>query len=177
LKSRDLVTRLPFIVQGRVDSVLHMHGDEGGRVIPESWSDGEIVQLSQLFMCRPSFVDLIARENSSLRRASVAEMQQTLQQDNQLLVLLVRFLAQRLREVQTRERAWVERGVRQRVCATLARLAQQSGSDEAGDALIAATHEHLAPESHAAGEWSSLRSVRSKSQAIAVPPGQPHSSR
>jgi CRP-like cAMP-binding protein len=147
LKSRDSVTRLPFVVQGRVDSVLHLHGDDGGRVIPVSWSDGEIVLLSQLFMGRPSFVDLIAGTNASLRWAWVAEMEQALQQDNELLVLLVRFLAQRLREVQTRERAWVERGVQQRVCATLARLAQQSGSDEAGHALIVATHEELAERS------------------------------
>lgn len=98
-------------------------------------------------MGRPSFVDLIAGTNSSLRWASVAEMEQALQQDNELLVLLVRFLAQRLREVQTRERAWVERGVHQRVCATLARLAQQSRNDEAGHALIVATHEELAERS------------------------------
>jgi CRP-like cAMP-binding protein len=147
LKSRDSVTRLPFIVQGRVDSVLHMHGADGGRVIPVSWSDGEIVLLSQLFMGRPSFVDLIAGTNSSLRWASVAEMEQALLKDSEMLVLLVRFLAQRLREVQTRERAWVERGVHQRVCATLARLAQQSGNDEAGHALIVATHEELAERS------------------------------
>ena len=147
LKSGDSVTRLPFIIQGRVDSVLHLHGDDGGRVIPVSWNDGEFVLLSQLFMGRPSFVDLIAATNLSLRWASVAEMEEALLQDSDLLVLLVRVLAQRLREVQTRERIWVERGVHQRLCATLARLAHHSEKDEAGHALIVATHEELAERS------------------------------
>lgn len=147
LKSGDSVTRLPLIIQGRVDSVLHLHGDDGGRVIPVSWNDGEFVLLSQLFMGRPSFVDLIAATNLSLRWASVAEMEEALLQDSDMLVLLVRVLAQRLREVQTRERIWVERGVHQRLCATLARLAQQSEKDEAGHALIVATHEELAERS------------------------------
>jgi CRP-like cAMP-binding protein len=147
LRAGDLVSRLPFVVQGRVDSVLHMHGGDGGRIIPVSWGDGEIVLLSQLFINRPSFVELVAGANLSLRWASVAEIERVLLDDNELLVLLVRFLAQRLREVQTRERGWVERGVHERVCATLARLAQQSERDEAGHALIVATHEELAERS------------------------------
>ncbi|MCW5658340.1 MAG: Crp/Fnr family transcriptional regulator [Burkholderiaceae bacterium] len=147
LRAGDLVTRLPFVVQGRVDSVLHMHGGDGGRIIPVSWGDGEIVLLSHLFINRPSFVDLVAGASLSLRWASVAEIEQSLLDDNELLVLLVRFLAQRLREVQTRERGWVERGVHERVCATLARLAQQSIRDAAGHALIVATHEELAERS------------------------------
>ncbi len=39
VKPWDLATRLPFVVPGRIDGVLHLRGDKGGRVIPLSWGD------------------------------------------------------------------------------------------------------------------------------------------
>ena len=60
-----------------------------------------------------------------------------------MLVMLVRFLAQRLREVQQRERVWLERGVHARVCATLARLAREQPAAPGQALALVATHEQL----------------------------------
>lgn len=147
LASGSAVTRLAFIDAGRIDSVLHLTSGEGGRVLPVSWAAGEVVLLSHLFANRSSTVDLVAGTDVTLRWATVAELESALLADKDLLVLLVRFLAGRLREVQARERGWVERGVHERVCATLSRLAHQSPRDDKGHPLIAATHEELAERS------------------------------
>lgn len=93
----DLVSRLPFVVQGRIDSVLHLLGGEGGRVLPVSWEAGEVVLLSYLFMQQPSTVDRVAGSEIAVRWATVADTEDSLLDDQELLVLLVRFLAQRLR--------------------------------------------------------------------------------
>lgn len=143
----DRVLRLPFIVQGRIDSVLHLMGSEGGRVLPVSWENGEVALLSYLFTQQPSTVDLVAGSDLAVRWAAVADVEAALLAEQELLILLVRFLAQRLREVHLRERGWVERGVHERVCATLARLAKQAPRDDGGHPVIAATHEELAERS------------------------------
>jgi CRP-like cAMP-binding protein len=143
----ERVSRLPFIVHGRIDSVLHLLGAEGGRVLPVSWEAGEVVLLSYLFTQQPSTVDLVAGSDLAVRWAPVADIEAALLADQELLVLLVRFLAQRLREVQVRERAWVERGVHERVSATLKRLASLAPRDDAGHPVIIATHEELAERS------------------------------
>jgi CRP/FNR family transcriptional regulator len=143
----DRVSRLPFIVQGRIDSVLHLLGGEGGRVLPVSWEAGEVVLLSYLFTQQPSTVDLVDGSEIAVRWAAVADIEASLLDDQELLVLLVRFLAQRLRKVQVRERAWVERGVHERVSATLERLARLAPRNDAGHPVIIATHEELAERS------------------------------
>jgi CRP-like cAMP-binding protein len=143
----DQVTRLAFLVSGRVDLVVHQQGDDGGRIIPVSFGAGEVVLLSQLFSDRQSLVDLVSAEDLVLRWVPIAELEETLLQDRELLLLLVRFLSHRLREVQGRERAWIERGVHERVCAILARLAHAAPRDEGGRPIIVATHEELAARS------------------------------
>ena len=100
-----------------------------------------------LFTQQPSTVDLVAGSEIAVRWAAVSDIEAALLADQELLVLLVRFLAQRLREVQVRERAWIERGVHERASATLERLARQAPRDDAGHAVIIATHEELAERS------------------------------
>jgi len=100
-----------------------------------------------LFTQQPSTVNLVAGSEIAVRWAAVSDIEAALLADQELLVLLVRFLAQRLREVQVRERAWIERGVHERASATLERLARQAPRDDAGHAVIIATHEELAERS------------------------------
>ena len=61
-----------------------------------------------------------------------------------LLVLLVTYQSRRLREVQLREQAWLERGVHHRVCARLARISFGLPENDDGHVVLDATHEALA---------------------------------
>jgi CRP-like cAMP-binding protein len=142
LKAGQLVTRLAFLEHGRIDAVLH--GAVGTPVVPLAFGAGEIVLLSQLFCERTSGVDLVAGEDSALRWVPIGAIEAALRRDPAALLLLTRFLAQRLREVQVRERAWAERGVHERVCAALTRLAAEQPTPADGRVLIATTHEQLA---------------------------------
>ncbi|MFT3819519.1 MAG: Crp/Fnr family transcriptional regulator [Rubrivivax sp.] len=137
-------TRIAFLETGLVNAVLHLHGAEGGQVIPISFGGGEVVALSRLFGNEPGQLDLVAATDLRLRWVPKTEVEQALLQRQDLLVLLVRFLAARLREVQSREAGWLERGVRERVCATLVRLARESTPLTGARWLIDATHEDLA---------------------------------
>ncbi len=140
----DRVTRLPFLEFGRIDAVLHLQGGDGGHVVPISFGDGEIVGMSRLFGDEPGQLDLVAVSDLQMRWIPIAKIEQTLVQNRELLVLLVQFLASRLREVQKREVGWVERGVHERVCAALARFAQECPPSAGARWLIRSTHEALA---------------------------------
>lgn len=135
--------RLPLVIAGRLDAVLHL-GAQGLQVIPITFATGEMAMLSALFAKQPLQADLVAAEASTLRWLPVPEIEQALLRDGELLVMLVRFLAQRLREVQQRERVWLERGVHARVCATLARLARERSTPPGQPPAVMATHEQLA---------------------------------
>jgi hypothetical protein len=74
----------------------------------DSPSLSRALALSHLFCDRASGVDLVAGERSGLRWVPLDELESALQADPAALLLLVRFLAQRLRDVQG-ERAWAER--------------------------------------------------------------------
>jgi CRP-like cAMP-binding protein len=142
LRAGQPVTRLAFLERGRIDAVLH--GTVGTPVVPLSFGVGEVVLLSQLFGDRESGVDLVAGEDSALRWMPIEAIEQALLRDPAALLLLTKFLAQRLREVQVRERAWAERGVQKRVRAALARLAAEQPPRADGRVRIATTHEQLA---------------------------------
>ena len=144
LRAGDDANRLAFLVSGRVDAVLHGHGGDSAAVVPLAFGAGEIVLLSQLFCERRSGVDLVVGEDAALRWVPIDEIEHALLQDRDAMLLLVKFLAQRLREVQVRERAWAGRGVHERVCAALARLAAEQAPRADGRCLIAMTHEQLA---------------------------------
>lgn len=134
--------RLPLVITGRLDAVLHL-GVQGLQVIPITFAAGEMAMLSTLFASQPLQADLVAAEASTLRWLPVPAIEQALLRDGELLVMLVRFLAQRLREVQLRERVWLERGVHARVCATLARLAREQPGAPGQPPAVMATHEQL----------------------------------
>ena len=129
---------------GRLDALLPLQGGESGNLIPISFHAGEIALLSQLFCNQPVWIDLVVAQDCTLRWLPVARLETLLQGDASLLMLLTRFLAHRLRDVQIRERGWVERGVRQRVLMQLVRLTQAAPADAAGHWTLRITHEELA---------------------------------
>lgn len=144
IRTGDLPSVLPYIEAGRLDAVLQL-SDQGGQVIPVTFGAGEIALLSTLFGPDDAHnAGVVAAEPARLRWLPRAVVEEVLLADKELLVLLVRFLSQRLREVRIRERGWLERGVSGRVRAVLARVALEVAPVEGDPWLIAATHEHLA---------------------------------
>jgi CRP/FNR family transcriptional regulator len=142
-RSGERVVRLPLIESGQIDAVLHV-GDQGNQVIPVSFLPGELALVSTLFSEQPSHVDMVAATDLSARWIPITDIEQCLLQSPDLLVLAVRFLAQRLREAQSRERGWLERGVQERVCAVVSRLLRDGAAQADGRLLIAVTHDKLA---------------------------------
>lgn len=147
LRAGDPVGRIAYLESGRVDVVMHT-GPSGGRdVIPADYAGGELVMLSSVFGDQPCPVDLIACEAVRLRWVGLGELEAAMLRDRDLLVGVARFLAQRLREVQRRERGWIERGVRERVSAALLRLTADAPTHEQRPARIRVTHDEIAARS------------------------------
>jgi CRP-like cAMP-binding protein len=144
LPAGQAITRLPLLLSGRLDCVLPLQQGEAGSLIPISFEAGEIAMLSQLFCNAPVWVDVVAAQDCTLRWLPVAALEALLRSDAQLLLMLTQFLAHRLRDVQIRERSWVERSVHHRVLMQLVRLAQKTTPDAQGCRVIHATHEELA---------------------------------
>lgn len=134
---------LPYVESGRLHVVVQLN-DQGVQVIPVTFVEGEVALLSVLFSDEPLRGDLVAAEPLRVRWLPIREVQSVLLQHKELLVLLVRFLAQRLREVRVRERGWLERGVEGRVRAGLARIALETRPADGSAWLVPGTHEHLA---------------------------------
>ncbi len=143
-KAGDRVTQLPYVMSGRLDAVVHVPGAQGGQIVPISFRAGEMAFLSYLFNQLPSGSDLLVGEPSTVQWLPLEEIETCLMNDQGLLVMLVRFLGQRLREVQARERSWAARGVQPRLCAGLARMAADLPSRSDGRTVVVATHEQLA---------------------------------
>jgi CRP-like cAMP-binding protein len=143
-KAGDRVTQLPYVMSGRLDAVVHVPGLQGGQIVPISFRSGEIAFLSYLFNQLPSGSDLLVAEPSTIQWLPLQEIEACLLSDQALLVMLVRFLGQRLREVQARERSWAARGVLPRLCAGLARMAADLPNRSDGRTVVVATHEQLA---------------------------------
>jgi CRP-like cAMP-binding protein len=135
---------LPYVMSGRLDVVVHVPSSMDRQIVPISFQAGEFAFLSYLFNHLPSGSDLIVRDAAVIRWVKVADMEQVLLSDPKSLVLLVRFLGNRLREVQARERALSTRGVKARIGAGLLRLAADLPSRKDGRILISLTHEQLA---------------------------------
>jgi CRP-like cAMP-binding protein len=143
-KAGESVTNLPFVISGRLDAVVHVPGGLGSQIVPIAFHAGEVVFLSYLFNQVPSGSDLVVGEASAIRWVAIQEIEACLVKDQALLIMLVRFLGQRLREVQARERGWASRGVQQRLCAGLVRMAADLPPRQDGRLIIATTHEQLA---------------------------------
>ncbi len=143
-KAGDRVTQLPYVVSGRLDAVVHVPGAQGGQIVPISFRAGEMAFLSYLFNQLPSGSDLLVGEPSVIQWLPLQDIETCLLNDQGLLLMLVRFLGQRLREVQARERSWAARGVHPRLCAGLARMAADVPERSDGRTVVVATHEQLA---------------------------------
>lgn len=143
-KSGDHVTQLPFVLSGRLEAIVHVPGTQGGQIVPIDFGAGEVAFLSYLFNQLPSVADLVAGEHTTIKWVTIQEIETVLLKDPTLLIMLVRFLGQRLREVQARERAWAARGVRPRLCAGLSRMLADLPRRENGRLIVELTHEQLA---------------------------------
>ena len=143
-KAGDRVTQLPFVMSGRLDAVVHVPGAQGGHIVPISFRAGEMAFLSYLFNQLPSGSDLLVGEQSTIQWLALQEIEACLLNDQGLLLMLVRFLGQRLREVQARERSWAAKGVVPRLCAGLARMATDLPNRADRRMVVVATHEQLA---------------------------------
>ncbi len=144
LKSGDLIKKLPFVMSGRLDVIVHVPGSQGGQIVPITFRAGEIGLLSYLFNHLPSGGDLVANEQSVIKWIAAQDIEAELLKNADLLILLVRFLGNRLREVQERERALSTRGAKARLCAGLSRILADLPPREDGRLLIELTHEQLA---------------------------------
>ena len=142
--SGEPLLRLPLLESGSIDAVVPV-GRQGRRIVPISFEAGELALLSALFAQEPMQVDLVATCAVSLRWLPLSSVEACIAASQPLLVLVVRFLAQRLREAQARERGWMERGVHERVVALLARLLPDADPRSPDDhPWLNATHEALA---------------------------------
>lgn len=137
------VTRLPLVVSGCVKAVMQRQQAQGTEVVPIQFRSGEIVMLSYLFSAQPSTVNMVAATPTTVRWLDARALEASIFADPERVRLLVRFLGQRLREAQDRERTWVERSVLSRVSAALLRLASASGND-GGGGWLQTTHEEIA---------------------------------
>jgi CRP-like cAMP-binding protein len=144
IKTSDVVARLPFVMSGRLNAVVHIPGKQGGQIVPIAFGAGEIAVLSYLFNRLPSGIDLVAAQASTIQWIPVEDIEKALLHDPQLMVLLVRFLGLRLREVQARERASFARSVPARLSASLSRALMDLPARPDGRLLIQATHDQLA---------------------------------
>jgi CRP-like cAMP-binding protein len=143
-RSGQAIDKLPFIVKGRLDAVLHLRSSHGEQVVPVTFLSGEICLLSYLFNRLPSGIDLMVGEEAAIKWISVQELEAIMLHDHSTLVLLVQFLGQRLREAQARERGWAARSVVARVSAGLLRMANDLPQRDDNKIFIESTHEALA---------------------------------
>lgn len=111
---------LPLVQQGVLEVLVALDAD-GRRVVPVWFEAGEIGLLSTMFGERMPGVELVWRRPGTLRWLPRAAVEAAVLDHPPLLAALTRFLAQRLREVQLRERGWLQRSVHDRVRAVLGR--------------------------------------------------------
>lgn len=142
-RAGERLTRLPVVESGRLELLLHV-GEQGRQVIPVTFEAGELALSSALFSTEPIEADLIVGENLVARWLPIGDVERCLLESRDLLVLTVRMLAQRLREVQAREQGWLQRGVHERVRIVLQRIARDTRAQPDGHVMLAVTHEYLA---------------------------------
>jgi CRP/FNR family transcriptional regulator len=144
VKAGDSVARLPYVMSGRLNAVVHIPGTQSGQIVPIAFGPGEIALLSYLFNRLPSGSDLVASQPSTIQWIPIEDIESVLLYDPEVMVLLVRFLGLRLREVQARERAGSARSVVTRLSSSLIRSLADLPARPDARLLIHATHEQLA---------------------------------
>jgi CRP-like cAMP-binding protein len=92
-------------------------------------------------------VDIVAACDTVVPWLPRSEIERAVGVHPELALPLVQFLAQRLREVQARERVWLQRGVRARLWAVLLREIDGQATDADGTWTVHMTHEDLAERS------------------------------
>lgn len=144
VKTGDVVARLPYVMSGRLNPVVHIPGTQSGQIVPITFGSGEIALLSYLFNRLPSGSDLVTSQASAIQWIPIDEVESALLKDPQLMAVLVRFLGLRLREGQAREKAGSARNVLTRLSASLSRLLSVAPARPDARLLIYMTHEQLA---------------------------------
>lgn len=134
---------LPRVAAGRLQAVVHV-GDNGQRVIPVGFAEGEIAMCSHLFSAEPLAVDIVAACDSVVHWLPRVAIEAALGARPELALPLAQFLAQRLREVQARERVWLRRGTRARLWAALLREIDGQEPSADGTWTVVLSHEELA---------------------------------
>jgi CRP-like cAMP-binding protein len=134
---------LPFVEAGSLQAVVHT-GVEGQRVVPATFEAGEIAMCSMLFAASIAQVDIVAAQASRLRWLPRSVVESVVIAQPRLGPPLIRFFAQRLREVQMRERIWLSRGLYARVWAALMREVADVEADPDRRRIVSLTHEALA---------------------------------
>jgi CRP-like cAMP-binding protein len=137
---------LPLVASGRLQAVVHL-GVEGQRVVPVTFDPGEIAMCSHLFSQEPLTADIVAACDTVVHWLPRSAIEHAVATHPALALPLVQFLAQRLREVQARERVWLQRGVRARLWAVLLREIGGQAPDADGTWTVPMTHEALAERS------------------------------
>lgn len=142
--SADLVpSALPLVESGALQAVTWLPDGEP-QALPVSYEPGELALSSQLFAATPANIDLVCATDSVLRWLPQTAIEATLREHPDVLALLAHFLAQRIREVQVRERIWLERGASERIWASLLQAATQSGVACGWGVRLTLTHDQLA---------------------------------
>lgn len=134
---------LPVVEAGTLQAVIHT-GDEGQRVVPVTFEAGEIAMCSLLFSASPVHADIVTVQPSRLRWLPRGLIEAAVATHPRLGLPLIQFLAQRLREVQMRERVWLSRGLDARVWAALMRELAGAEPEPDGRWVVPLTHEALA---------------------------------
>ena len=134
---------LPVVEAGKLQAVIHA-GDEGQRVVPVTFEEGEIAMCSLLFSASPTHADIVTAQPCRLRWLPRDLVESALEAHPDLCLPLARFLAQRLREVQLRERVWLSRSLHARVRAALLREVAGAAPGPDGHRVVPLTHEALA---------------------------------
>lgn len=165
LHAGEAAPRLPLVLDGELEVRVHLRSS-GALVIPITFGRGEIALLSTLFGDTPAQIDILAAKDSIVRWLPRLEIEAALARHGRLALLAVRFMAQRLRDAQMRERAWLERGIEGRVCVSLVRLAQRSPRCADGTWQIEATHERLALQFNVSRPKLSLQLERLASEGL-----------
>lgn len=78
IRSGDPVDRLPLLVSGALDAVIHQASDDGNPVVPVIWGPGELVMLSYLFRRTPATVDVVVSADASFRWVPFEDIEDTL---------------------------------------------------------------------------------------------------
>jgi len=148
LHRRSVPTSICYVESGRLHGSYDFYGG-GDSIVPITFGPGEFALTSSLYGREPLEVDLVASVSSKVRFVDRNAVERYIDEHSHVQPLLIRLFAHRLREAQSRERAWLARQVKVRVLAALARAVSTVATSEGPPWRIVLTHEQLA-------EWAGV---------------------